>query len=95
MVGSGDLKDKGSLVEEGVVCIKEWMRGQRISLKRGGRWEKGNILEGRGSREKARNTSGRDEEKAKREDKKHALRDGREEEVREYIVKKREGRGTG
>ena len=30
MVGSGDLKDKGSLVEEGVVCIKEWKRGQRI-----------------------------------------------------------------
>ena len=78
-------------MEEGVVCIKEWKRGPRISLKRGGRWEKGNILEGRGSREKARNTSGRDEEKAKREDKK----DEREEEVREYIVKKREGRGTG
>ena len=60
-------------------------------MKRGRRWEKGNILEGRESREKARNTSGRDEEKAKREDKK----DEREEEVREYIVKKREGRGTG
>ena len=95
VVGSGDLKDKGSLVEEGVVCIKEWKRGQRISLKRGGRWEKGNILEGRGSREKARNTSGRDEEKAKREDKKCAWKDEREEEVREYILKKREGRGMG
>ena len=81
VVGSGDLK--------GVT------RGRGCGLHKRGRWEKGNILEGRGSREKARNTSGRDEEKAKREDKKHALRDGREEEVREYIVKKREGRGTG
>ena len=45
-------------------------------MKKGGRWEKGNILEGRGSRE-------------------HAWEDRREGEVREYIVKKREGRGKG
>lgn len=36
--------------------------------------------------------SGRDEEKEKGEDKKHAWKDGRGEEVREYIVKKNEGR---
>lgn len=95
VVGSGDLRENGSLVEGGVVCMKEWKRGQKVSLKKGGRWEKGNILEGRGSREKARNTSGRDEETAKGEDKKHAWEDGREGEVREYIVKKREERGKG
>ena len=76
VVGSGDEREKGSLVEGGVVCMKEWKRGQKVSLKKGGRWEKGNILEGRGSRE-------------------HAWEDGREGEVREYIVKKREGRGKG
>ena len=48
-------------------------------------------MEGRGIREKARNTSGRDEEKTKGEDKKRAWKDEREEEVREYIVKKRNG----
>ena len=48
-------------------------------------------MEGRGIREKARNTSGRDEEKTKGEDKKNAWKDEREEEVREYIVKKRNG----
>ena len=26
VIGSGDLREKGSLVEGGVVCIKEWMR---------------------------------------------------------------------
>ena len=41
-------------------------------------------MEGRGIREKARNTSGRDEEKTKGEDKKNAWKDEREEEVREY-----------
>ena len=54
---------------------------------------KGNILEERESRRKQlRNTSGRHEEKEKGEDKKHAWKDGRGEEVREYIVKKSEGR---
>ena len=43
-------------------------------------------------RRQLRNTSGRDEEKEKGEDKKNAWKDGREEEVREYIVKKSEGR---
>ena len=55
-------------MEGGVVCIKEWMR-EEISLKRGGRWEKRNILEGREIREKARNTSGRERKKTKGEDK--------------------------
>ena len=48
-------------------------------------------MEGRGIREKARNTSGREGKKTKGEDKKRAWKDEREEEVREYIVKKRNG----
>ena len=48
-------------------------------------------MEGRGIREKARNTSGRERKKTKGEDKKRAWKDEREEEVREYIVKKRNG----
>ena len=90
MIGSGDLREKGSLVEGCVVCIKEWMR-EEISLKRGGRWEKRNILEGRGIREKAREYvwKGREENKGRRQ--KRPWKNGREEEVREYIVKKRNG----
>ena len=34
VVGSGDLREKVSIMEESVVCIKEWKRGQAISLKR-------------------------------------------------------------
>ena len=48
-------------------------------------------MEGRGIREKARNTSGRERKKTKGKDKKRAWKDEREEEVREYIVKKRNG----
>ena len=74
MIGSGDMRERGSLMEGCVVCIKEWMK-EEISWKRGGRWEKGNILEGRGrqgirqegrrrkQREKTKNMPGRTGEK--------------------------------
>ena len=71
VVGSGDLREKVSIMEESVVCIKEWKRGQAISVKRGGRWVKGNILEGRESREKAIKEyvwKGRGERKGRRQE---------------------------
>ena len=81
VVGSGDLREKVSIMEERT--SNKFEEGRKV-----GTYWRGEKV----GRRQLRNTSGRDEEKEKGEDKKHAWKDGREEEVREYIVKKSEGR---